>query len=82
MQSQLDISILKPGPKQIYMEKVEMEKSQSLKEALTNLYNFGFLEFEINKALMLRHKDVNVVAEQLCSGALTDKQLNDIFNEK
>ena len=55
------------SPKQAY-EKEASKENESMKLALMNLFDFGFTDFRINKALMEKFKDANVVAEKLCMG--------------
>ena len=68
------ISIDRPSPKQLYFEKVAAEQDENLREALKSLYDFGFINFSANKVLMLKFKDVNQVANQLLTGALSESQ--------
>jgi hypothetical protein len=68
------ISIDRPSPKQLYFEQVAAEEDEVLRGALTSLYDFGFINFNANKVLMLKHKDVNSVANQLLTGALSESQ--------
>lgn len=67
------ISIDAKSPKQLYFEEAEKQE-ESLKAALIALYEFGFTNFQANLMLMQKHKDVNVVAEQLMTGALSESQ--------
>ena len=69
------ISVEVKGPKDLYYEKVDSLADESLKEALSNLYEFGFTNFELNKELMGKHRNVNIVAEQL-SSELDFQELN------
>lgn len=66
------LSIDAKTPRQAYFEQVEAESDVTLKEALVNLFESGFNDFKVNKMLMLRLKDVNAVANQLLSGALSE----------
>lgn len=50
-----------------------------LQEALKNLYESGFTDFKVNKALMLKLKDINAVANQLLTGALSESQFDAII---
>jgi len=75
------ISIDAKSPKQIYMEACESEEAQ-LQSALKALYDFGFTNFGINKMLMAKHNDVNVVAEQLMTGALSESQFINYVGEQ
>merc|ERR1739842_102658 len=68
------ISIDRPSPKQVYFEQVAAEETEALRAALTSLYDFGFINFHANKMLMLKYKDVNTVANQLLTGALSESQ--------
>ena len=68
------ISINRPSPKQLYFDKVAAEENEVLREALKSLYDFGFINFSANKVLMLKYKDVNQVANQLLTGALSESQ--------
>lgn len=75
------ISIDAKSPKQLYFEQVEAESCDYLKQSLTALYDFGFTCFAVNKALMQKHNDVNRVAEQLMTGALSESQFGAVnFN--
>ena len=71
---QSTISIDAKSPKQLYFEEVEKLEDASMKQALASLYEFGFTSFMANHMLMKKHKDVNVVAEQLMTGALSESQ--------
>ena len=74
------ISIDAKSPKDLYFEAVESESDQTLKDALKSLYDFGFTQFSVNKSLMLKLKDVNIVAEQLMTGALSESQFGAMYN--
>ena len=77
---QSTISIDAKSPKQLYFEQVELLGSdESMKAALTSLYDFGFTNFGVNKMLMQKHNDVNVVAETLMTGALSESQFGAIY---
>ena len=78
--SQSILSIDAKTPKQLYYEQVEAETDAAVKEALTNLYESGFTDFKMNKVLFLKYKDVNTVANQLLTGALTESQFAQVFN--
>lgn len=56
------ISIDAKSPKEIYFEAVENVQDDNMKLALKSLYDFGFTNFNVNNMLMLKHGDVNVVA--------------------
>jgi len=79
MQSQITISSEIKTPKMLYYEDLAKESDEQLKEALTSLYEFGFCDFKVNKALMLKYKNVNTVAETLCNGALNESLMKDIY---
>lgn len=80
LMSQSMLSIDAKTPKQLYYEQVEAEADPFLKEALSNLYESGFTDFKMNKCLFLKFKDVNAVANQLLTGALSESQFNSVFN--
>jgi hypothetical protein len=44
------------------------KESCEMKLALANLFDFGFTDIKINRGLMLKYKDANLVAEKLCMG--------------
>lgn len=73
---QSTISIDAKSPKQVYMEAAEAEEDKTLGYALKSLYEFGFTNYKVNMMLMQKHKDVNVVAETLMTGALSESQFN------
>lgn len=54
-------------------------ENESLREALKNLYEFGFTDFSVNHALMLKHQSVDTVANTLMSGALSESLIHDIY---
>lgn len=68
---QSTISIDAKSPKQLYYDEAE-KHDESMKASLIALYEFGFTNFQANLMLMLKHKDVNVAAEQLMTGALSE----------
>lgn len=72
MQSTISVEV--KGPKELYYEKVDALSDEALKQALKNLYEFGFTNFVLNKVLMEKHRNVNTVAEQLMTGALSESQ--------
>jgi hypothetical protein len=74
------ISIEAKTPRQLYFEQVEAEAILYLKESLTNLYESGFTNFKVNKTLLLKYKDVNAVANQILSGALSESQFSAVLN--
>ena len=68
-------------PKQIYMEKVQALQDPNFQEQLTNLYEFGFVQFEINKGLILKYKDMETVINILLSGALNESAIDALYKE-
>ena len=51
--------------------KLERETDGGLKKGLEQLYDFGFVEFNVNKALLQKYNnDVNTVCESLLNEAL------------
>ena len=81
MQSTITTSAVK-SPKILYYEELAKETDAALKEALTSLYEFGFCDFKVNKALMIKFKNVNTVAETLCNGVLNESALKDIYGNQ
>jgi len=79
MQSQISLSTELKTPKMLYYEDIAKEQDEKLKEALTSLYEFGFCDFKVNRALMLKYKNVNTVAETLCNGVLNESAVRDIY---
>lgn len=71
---QSTLSIAAKSPKQLYFEEVEKLTDENMKQALKSLYEFGFTSYNANHMLMQKHKDVNIVAEQLMTGALSESQ--------
>jgi len=79
----LAISSVFKAPKDVYMEALEAEKDEVLKAGLRTLYDFGFVEFRINKTLLQKYKnDANTVAEVLLQGALNESTFEKIFKEE
>lgn len=52
-------------PKETYFELVESVKTPQLKQNLADLYDFGFVDFAKNHALLLQHQNIETVAAQL-----------------
>jgi len=82
MQSQITTANSLKTPKMAYYEDVAKEADEQLKEALTSLYEFGFCDFKVNKALMIKYKNVNTVAETLCNGVLNESAVRDIYGNQ
>jgi len=76
MKSFIDVEKI-VSPKQIY-EDAASKETPDMKLALMNLFEFGFTDLKINKALMQKYKNANVVAEKLCMG-IDDKELQDLL---
>ena len=77
---QSTISIDAKSPKELYFESVEKVQDENMKMALKSLYDFGFANFGVNNMLMLKHQDVNTVANTLMSGALSESQFGAMYN--
>ena len=77
---QSTISIDAKSPKELYFESVEKVQDENMKMALKSLYDFGFTNFGVNNMLMLKHQDVNTVANTLMSGALSESQFGAMYN--
>ncbi len=65
----------------MYFDQVALESDKALKIALSSLYDFGFTNFSVNKSLMQKHSDVNIVAETLMTGALSESQFGAIYQK-
>lgn len=79
----LAVSSVFKAPKEIYMEALEAEQDEALKAGLRTLYDFGFVEFKINKALLQKYKnDTNTVAEVILQGALNESTFQKLFAEE
>jgi len=75
------ISIDQKSPKQKYFESVEQVKDSHTRAALTSLYDFGFINFNMNNMLLQKHcGDVNTVANTLMSGALSESEFGAMYN--
>jgi hypothetical protein len=61
------------------MEQVEAESDATVKQALVALYESGFTDFKMNQMLFLKLKDVNAVACQLLSGALSESEFSNVL---
>lgn len=71
------------SPKEIYFQKVSEETDQELAAGMATLYDFGFVEFKINKTLLTKYKnDANTVAEILLNGALNESTFQKIFADE
>lgn len=66
-------------PKMIYHDKVNKEKNEQLRRDLKNLYDFGFVDFEVNKALLVKHQNVEQVAGVLLEGRLSESVVNQVY---
>lgn len=79
---QLSISSVFQTPKELYMIATEQEAEEPLRNGLLTLYDFGFVDFKINKVLLQKYKnDCNTVAEILVNGALNDSTMQKLFND-
>ena len=71
------------SPKDVYFQKVMEEADKDLVAGLTTLYDFGFVEFKINKTLLMKYQNnANTVAEILLNGALNESTFQKIFNDQ
>jgi hypothetical protein len=79
--NKLSISNVFQSPKEVYMTAANQETDAHLKAGLLTLYDFGFVEYKINKTLLAKYKnDVNQVCEILLNGALNESTFEKIFN--
>lgn len=79
----LSISSVFQSPKEVYMLAVEQEADANLRAGLLSMYDFGFVDFRINKVLLQKYKnDCNTVAEILMNGALNESTMQQLFNDQ
>lgn len=69
-------------PKTIYFDLVAKQTIEQLRKDLTTLYDFGFVDFEVNKALLMKHKNVEIVAGVLLEGRLSESVINQVYAKK
>ena len=67
-------------PMKAYRNEVEKLTDCSLKFALNQLYEFGFVDFNINKKLMEKYNNVDQVAGILCENSLSKSNFAAVFN--
>jgi hypothetical protein len=48
---------------------------------LTTLYDFGFVDFEVNKNLMMKYKNMEQVAGILLEGQLSNSDFLQVFKK-
>ena len=68
-------------PFKAYMNEVEKVTDKDLKSALNQLYEFGFVDFNINKKLMEKYHNVDQVAGILCENSLTKSTFSVVFGK-
>lgn len=82
-ESALNQSIRESGlqtPKQIYTNKVAEVEDKVARQALNDLFDLGFVNFDVNKAMLIKYKnDTQVVAGYLCEGILSDSGMQAVF---
>jgi hypothetical protein len=82
-ESPLNQSIREAGlmsPKEIYNNKASEIKEQVTRKALADLFDLGFVNFEVNKAMLIKYNnDTQVVAGYLCEGILSDSCMQAVF---
>jgi len=67
-------------PKQVYDNKCEEVKDNATRKALTDLFELGFVSFDVNKAMLSKYNnDVQVVAGFLCEGVLSESCIDHVF---
>lgn len=73
-------------PKQVYFAAVECETDAALKNGLANLYELGFVDYQVNRHLLVKYaKDdnpTNTVCEVLLNGALNESTLNALYGNQ
>lgn len=84
-ESPLNASIKASGlmtPKEIYNKKAEAIESIVTRQGLTDLFELGFVNFEVNKSMLAKYcNDTQVVAGYLCEGILSESCINEVFNQ-
>lgn len=80
----LNVSVKASGlmtPKEIYGTKIDGSKiPESTKQSLIDLFELGFVNFEVNKALLSKYdNDTQKVANLLCEGALSESCIAQVF---
>jgi len=82
-ESPLNQSIREAGlmsPKEIYNNKAADIGEEVTRKALADLFDLGFVNFEVNKAMLVKYNnDTQVVAGYLCEGILSDSCMQAVF---
>jgi len=66
-------------PKMLYFDQVASETVSQLRMDISILYDFGFVDFEMNKALLMKYKNVEQVAGILLEGRLSESVVNSVY---
>lgn len=67
-------------PKEVYEEKAANVKDAAVKTNLKILFDLGFVNFEVNTAMLNKYKNnVEAVAATLCEGMLSDSCIQAVF---
>jgi hypothetical protein len=70
-------------PKEIYLEKVALEKNETIRKNLQTLFDLGFVNFEVNSAMLAKfNNNVETVAATLCEGMLSESCFQAVLNKK
>jgi len=83
-ESALDVSIRSSGlvtPKELYNNKIEdSEIPEATVQHMKDLFELGFVNFEVNKALLTKFKnDIQKVCNVLCEGALSESCIAAVY---
>ena len=63
-------------PKKAYFDQVANETSEQMKKDLIQLYDFGFVNFQVNKPLLQKYQNAEQVAQILLDGQLSESNFN------
>lgn len=69
-------------PKQLYFDDVYQETNMEMKQQLSALFELGFVDFRINKTLLVKHKNIETVAGMLIEGGLDESSFNQVYKEE
>lgn len=70
-------------PKEVYDEKTAVENNETTRANLKNLFELGFVNFEVNAAMLVKYdNNVETVAATLCEGMLSESCIQAVFNKQ
>lgn len=68
------------SPKEIYNNKSADIKDEVTRKALADLFDLGFVNFEVNREMLVKYNnDTQVVAGYLCEGILSESCMQAVF---